>query len=138
LHRLTRCGSQNQRQAGKLVREAGRTAGPRTHTLPADAAPSGVFFGLTMTDRLSLTNALADANIERQKAERIATIIVNAIRRSAGAAPDLQNRQERLARAWMSAGIAEEQARHIAAEIVDLVRERHPSQDSAQDARNYG
>ena len=26
-----------------------------------------------MTDRLSLTNALAEANIERQKAERIAT-----------------------------------------------------------------
>jgi hypothetical protein len=28
-----------------------------------------------MTDRLSLTNALADANIDRQKAERIATEI---------------------------------------------------------------
>jgi hypothetical protein len=26
-----------------------------------------------LTDRLSLTNALADANIDRQKAERIAT-----------------------------------------------------------------
>ena len=32
-----------------------------------------------MTDRLSLTNALADANIERQKAERIATEIFDAI-----------------------------------------------------------
>ena len=32
-----------------------------------------------MTDRLSLTNALADANIDRQKAERIATEIFDAI-----------------------------------------------------------
>jgi hypothetical protein len=32
-----------------------------------------------MTDRLSRTNALADANIERQKAERIATEIFVAI-----------------------------------------------------------
>jgi hypothetical protein len=32
-----------------------------------------------LTDRLSLTNALADANIERQKAERIATEIFDAI-----------------------------------------------------------
>jgi hypothetical protein len=32
-----------------------------------------------MTDRLSRTNALADANIDRQKAERIATEIFNAI-----------------------------------------------------------
>jgi hypothetical protein len=32
-----------------------------------------------MTDRLSLTNALADANIDRQKAKRIATEIFDAI-----------------------------------------------------------
>jgi hypothetical protein len=32
-----------------------------------------------MTDRLSLTKALADANIDRQKAERIATEIFDAI-----------------------------------------------------------
>jgi hypothetical protein len=32
-----------------------------------------------MTDRLSLTNALADADIDRQKAERIATAIFDAI-----------------------------------------------------------
>jgi hypothetical protein len=32
-----------------------------------------------MTDRFSLTNALADANIDRQKAERIATEIFDAI-----------------------------------------------------------
>ena len=35
--------------------------------------------GGPMTDRLSLTNALADANIDRQKAERIATEIFDAI-----------------------------------------------------------
>jgi hypothetical protein len=46
-----------------------------------------------MTDRLSLTNALADANIDRQNAERIATIIVRAIRNSAGAAPDFDQRE---------------------------------------------
>jgi hypothetical protein len=91
-----------------------------------------------MTDRLSLTKALADANIDRQKAERIATIIFEAVRRSVGAAPDLENRQERLARAWMSAGIGEEHARHIAAQIVDLVRQRHPARDSAQDTRDHG
>jgi hypothetical protein len=39
-----------------------------------------------MTDRLALTNALADANIDRQNAEHIATVIVRAIRNSAGAA----------------------------------------------------
>lgn len=91
-----------------------------------------------MSDRLSLTNALAEANIDREKAERIATIIVRAIRRSAGAAPDLETRQERLARAWMSGGIAEEQARHIAAEIVELVRQRHPAPDPARDAGGHG
>jgi hypothetical protein len=32
-----------------------------------------------MTDRLSLTNALTDANIERQKAEHIATEIFDLI-----------------------------------------------------------
>jgi hypothetical protein len=83
-----------------------------------------------MTDRLSLTNALADANIDRQKAERIATILVREIHRSVGAAPDLETRQERLVRAWMSGGIAEEQARHIAAQIVELVKQRHPTRDA--------
>jgi len=33
----------------------------------------------SLTDRLSLTNALADADIDRQKAERIATEIFDAI-----------------------------------------------------------
>ncbi len=46
--------------------------------LPARAL-FGVCFEPTMTDRLSLTNALADANIDRQKAERIATEIFDAI-----------------------------------------------------------
>jgi hypothetical protein len=42
-----------------------------------------------MTDRLSLTNALADANIEHQKAERIATEIFDAIH--VAAKQDLQH-----------------------------------------------
>ena len=42
-----------------------------------------------MTDRLSLTNALADANIERQKAERIATQILDAIHDNVATKQDL-------------------------------------------------
>ncbi len=42
-----------------------------------------------MTDRLSLTNALADANIERQKAERIATEIFDAIHDNVATKQDL-------------------------------------------------
>jgi hypothetical protein len=44
-----------------------------------------------MTDRLSLTNALADANIDRQKAERIATEIFDAIHEHVATKQDLQN-----------------------------------------------
>src|SRR5947207_4759998 len=43
-----------------------------------------------MTDRLSLTNALADANIDRQKAERIATEIFDAIHDNVATNQDLQ------------------------------------------------
>ena len=43
-----------------------------------------------MTDRLSLTNALADANIDRQKAERIATEIFDAIHDSVATKQDLR------------------------------------------------
>ena len=43
-----------------------------------------------MTDRLSLTNALADANIERQKAERIATEIFDAIHDHVATKQDLE------------------------------------------------
>jgi hypothetical protein len=42
-----------------------------------------------MTGRLSLTNALADADIERQKAERIATEIFAAIHDSVATKQDL-------------------------------------------------
>ena len=42
-----------------------------------------------MTDRLSLTNALADANIERQKAERIATEIFDAIHENVASKADI-------------------------------------------------
>ena len=44
-----------------------------------------------MTDRLSLTNALTDANIERQKAERIATEIFDAIYDNVATKQDLQH-----------------------------------------------
>jgi hypothetical protein len=43
-----------------------------------------------MADRLSLTNALADANIDRQKAERIATQIFDAIHDNVATKQDLQ------------------------------------------------
>src|SRR5215831_8325403 len=44
-----------------------------------------------LTDRLSPTNALADANIDRQKAERIATEIFDAIHDNVANKQDLQN-----------------------------------------------
>lgn len=44
-----------------------------------------------MTDRLSLTDALADANIDRQKAERIATEIFDAIHDNVATKQDLQH-----------------------------------------------
>ena len=43
-----------------------------------------------MTDRLTLTNALADANIDRQKAERIATEIFDAIHDNVATKQDLE------------------------------------------------
>jgi hypothetical protein len=43
-----------------------------------------------LTDRLSLTNALADANIDRQKAERIATEIFAALHDNVATKQDLQ------------------------------------------------
>lgn len=42
-----------------------------------------------MTDRLSLTNALADADIDRGKAERIATEIFDAIHDNVATKQDL-------------------------------------------------
>jgi hypothetical protein len=44
-----------------------------------------------MTDRLSLTNALADADIDRAKAERIATEIFDAIHDNVATKQDLQH-----------------------------------------------
>lgn len=49
-----------------------------------------------MTDRLSLTNALADANIDRQKAERIATEIFDAIHDNVATKADLQVLEQRM------------------------------------------
>ena len=44
-----------------------------------------------MTDRLSLSNALADANIDRKAAERIATEIFDAIHDNVATKQDLQH-----------------------------------------------
>lgn len=49
-----------------------------------------------LTDRLSLTNALADANIDRQKAERIATEIFDAIHDNVATKQDLQALEAKL------------------------------------------
>ena len=49
-----------------------------------------------MTDRLSLTNALADANIDRQKAERIATEIFDAIHDNVATKADLKALEQRM------------------------------------------
>jgi hypothetical protein len=49
-----------------------------------------------LTDRLSLTNALADDNIDRQKAERIATEIFDAIHDNVATKPDLQALEQRM------------------------------------------
>ena len=49
-----------------------------------------------LTDRLSLTNALADANIDRQKAERIATEIFDAIHDNVATKADLDRLEHRL------------------------------------------
>jgi LDH2 family malate/lactate/ureidoglycolate dehydrogenase len=46
---------------------------------------------------------------------------------SAGVAPDLEQRKPRIARAFEHAAIAEQQARRIAAMIIELVRLRHPA-----------
>ncbi len=42
-----------------------------------------------MTDQLSLTNALADADIDRRKAERIATEVFDAIHDNAASRTDI-------------------------------------------------
>jgi hypothetical protein len=43
-----------------------------------------------MSDRLALANAIEDAGIERAKAERIATVIVDPVRGSVATRADLQ------------------------------------------------
>jgi transcriptional regulator NrdR family protein len=49
-----------------------------------------------MADRLSLTNALADADIDRLKAERIATEIFDAIHDNVATKADLQQLEQRM------------------------------------------
>ncbi len=68
-----------------------------------------------MTDRLSLTNALADASIDRQKAERIATEIFDAIHDNVATKQDLQHTE-----AALKAEITAVQAEMITAVRADL------------------
>ncbi|HTV45711.1 MAG TPA: hypothetical protein VMF05_10375 [Stellaceae bacterium] len=49
-----------------------------------------------MTDRLSLTNALADANIDRQKAERIAPEVFDAIHENVATKTDIDRLETRI------------------------------------------
>jgi len=49
-----------------------------------------------VTDRLSLTNALTEANIDRQKAERIATEIFDAIHDNVTTKQDLHELELRI------------------------------------------
>jgi transcriptional regulator NrdR family protein len=49
-----------------------------------------------LTDRLSLTNAFADANIDRKAAERIATEIFDAIHQNVATKADLQQLEQRM------------------------------------------
>jgi transcriptional regulator NrdR family protein len=49
-----------------------------------------------LTDRLSLTNAFAEANIDRKAAERIATEIFDAIHENVATKVDLQQLEQRM------------------------------------------
>ena len=53
-----------------------------------------------MADRLSLTNALSDASIDRQKAERIATEILDLIHDNVATKADLRDLELRL-KLWL-------------------------------------
>lgn len=76
----------------------GRGAGSVAEFADPDspAARRDVFSELTMTDRLSLTNALADADIDRQKAERIATEIFDAIHENVATKTDVARLETRI------------------------------------------
>jgi hypothetical protein len=67
-----------------------------------------------VTDRLSLTNALADANIDRPAAERIATEIFDAIHDGVATKSDLER---------LEAAIRADLQREIAGLRADLQRE---------------
>ena len=49
-----------------------------------------------MSDRLALANAIEDAGIERVKAERIATVMFDAIHQNVATKADLQSAETRL------------------------------------------
>lgn len=78
----------------RLIELAGSAA--RIHLAIGISPPRDQRIVGPMTDRLSLTNALADANIDRQKAERIATEIFDAIHDNVATKQDLQMLETRL------------------------------------------
>ena len=49
-----------------------------------------------MSDRLALANAIEDAGIERAKAERVASVIFDAIRENVATKADVQTSEARL------------------------------------------
>jgi hypothetical protein len=49
-----------------------------------------------MSDRLALANAIEDAGIERRKAERLASVIFDAIHDNVATKADVQNAEARL------------------------------------------
>lgn len=49
-----------------------------------------------MSDRLALSNAIEDAGIERAKAERMASVIVDMIREQSATKSDVQSSEARL------------------------------------------
>jgi hypothetical protein len=49
-----------------------------------------------MSDRLALANAIEDAGIERRKAERVASVIFDAIHDNVATKADVQNAEARL------------------------------------------
>jgi hypothetical protein len=56
-----------------------------------------------MSDRLALANAIEDAGIERRKAERLASVIFDAIHDNVATKADLQAMETRMTRRGMAA-----------------------------------
>jgi type II secretory pathway component PulK len=77
-----------------------------------------------MTDRLSLTNALADANIDRQKAERIATEIFDAIHDNVATKADVDRLGTRIDQVETALGARIDQVESKLGARIDQVESR--------------